>query len=39
MVKKLTIVLTDEQHKALKVLAAERGTSIKQIIIDALKLR
>ena len=36
--KKLTIVLTDEQHKTLKVLAANKGVSIKQIVVDALKL-
>ena len=37
--KKLTIIITDEQHKELKVLAAQRGTSIKYVVLDALKLK
>lgn len=34
--KFLIMRLTPEQHKALKVVAAERGSNIKAIVIDAL---
>jgi hypothetical protein len=30
------IYLSDEQHKALKVLAAQRSTSMKQLLVEQL---
>jgi len=36
--KKLTLELTEEQHKALKVLAASKGVSIKSLVVEALGL-
>lgn len=34
--KKLTIQITEEEHKKLKTLCAEKGISIKDAILKAL---
>lgn len=37
--KKLTIEVPDEIHRSLKIEAAEKGISIKEIIISCLEGR
>lgn len=37
--KKITFEVSDEQHTAIKVEAATKGTSIKQLVLDALGIK
>jgi hypothetical protein len=34
--KKYLLILTDKEHKALKILAAEKGLSIKDLILQSV---
>lgn len=39
MIKRISINLTEEQHRLLKVKAAEQQTTIKQLVLDALGIK
>jgi uncharacterized protein (DUF1778 family) len=37
MVKTLTLKITEEEHKKIKILSAEEGKSIKDFIMDLIR--
>jgi hypothetical protein len=37
MVKTLTLKITEEEHKKIKVLSAEEGKSIKDFVMDLIR--
>lgn len=39
MTKKITFEVSDDQHTTIKVEAAKKGKSIKQLILDALGIK